>query len=91
MTADGRQKGQTKPFHYLSPVVRRRSSELVESPGTAPGSERFITTPVYRHSRLAPAPGNIGAKGCRKKSKPKRPISPHRRIFGGGRTREVAG
>src|SRR4051812_37454940 len=30
--------------------------ELVESPGTAPGSERFITTPVYRHSRLAPAP-----------------------------------
>src|ERR1700682_5747135 len=28
---------------------------LVEAPGTAPGSERFIATSVYRHSRLAPA------------------------------------
>src|ERR1700730_12289269 len=43
--------------------------ELVESPGTAPGSERFITTPVYRHSWLAPALRNIGANGCRKKSR----------------------
>src|SRR5580700_10338916 len=40
----------------------------VEAPGTAPGSERFITTAIYRHIRLAPAPGNIGANGCRKKS-----------------------
>jgi hypothetical protein len=36
---------------------------LVESPGTAPGSERFITTAIYRHSRLAPATLNISAKG----------------------------
>src|SRR5262245_48964309 len=35
---------------------------LVEAPGTAPGSDRFITTAIYRHSRLAPAPGNIGAE-----------------------------
>jgi hypothetical protein len=41
---------------------------LVESPGTAPGSEWFITTAIYRHSRLAPAPLNISAKGCRKKT-----------------------
>src|ERR1700726_4158587 len=34
----------------------------VEAPGTAPGSERFITTAIYRHIRLAPAPPNIGAK-----------------------------
>jgi len=27
----------------------------VEAPGTAPGSERFITTAIYRHSRVAPA------------------------------------
>ena len=24
---------------------------VVEAPGTAPGSEKFITTAVYRHSR----------------------------------------
>jgi hypothetical protein len=27
--------------------------ELVEAPGTAPGSDRFITTAIYRHSRQA--------------------------------------
>src|SRR6266851_8441851 len=42
---------------------------LVEAPGTAPGSERFITTAIYRHSRLAPAPINIGMKGCRRKTR----------------------
>ena len=36
---------------------------MVEAPGTAPGSERFIATAIYRHIRLAPAPINIGAKG----------------------------
>src|SRR5271157_1258117 len=35
---------------YFDPI-------LVESPGTAPGSERFIPTAVYRHIRLAPAEG----------------------------------
>src|SRR3954466_9892154 len=29
---------------------------LVEAPGTAPGSDGFIPTLVYRHSRLATAP-----------------------------------
>jgi hypothetical protein len=29
---------------------------MVEAPGTAPGSEWFITKAVYRHIRLAPAP-----------------------------------
>jgi len=28
----------------------------VEAPGTAPGSDGFITTAVYRHSRVSPAP-----------------------------------
>jgi len=32
---------------------------LVEAPGTAPGSDRFITTAIYRHSRQA-GPLNIG-------------------------------
>src|SRR5262249_62381524 len=45
---------------------------MVEAPGTAPGSDRFITTVVYRHSRLAPAATNIGAQGWRKKSKERR-------------------
>jgi len=33
---------------------------MVEAPGTAPGSEWFITTAVYRHSRQA-GTLNIGA------------------------------
>jgi hypothetical protein len=41
---------------------------MVEAPGTAPGSDGFITTAVYCHSRLAPALLNIGAQGGRKKS-----------------------
>ena len=36
---------------------------MVEAPGTAPGSDGFITLPVYRHIRLAPAPVNIGDRG----------------------------
>jgi len=41
----------------------------VEAPGTAPGSEWFITTAIYFHSRRT-GTLNIGAKGwerqCRK-------------------------
>ena len=33
----------------------------MEAPGTAPGSDRFITQAVYRHSRL-PDTHNIGPK-----------------------------
>src|SRR3974390_3199484 len=33
--------------------ARRLGWARVEAPGTAPGSERFITTAIYRHSRLA--------------------------------------
>src|SRR5262245_40661867 len=36
---------------------------LVEPPGTAPGSDGFITTAIYRHSRVAPAPLNISGEG----------------------------
>ena len=32
---------------------------MVEAPGTAPGSDGFITLPVYRHSRVAPAERDI--------------------------------
>src|SRR5215468_5429405 len=41
----------------FAPAEARHSGRAwVEAPGTAPGSERFITTAIYRHSRLAPAP-----------------------------------
>src|ERR1700733_10395636 len=39
---------------------------LVEAPGTAPGSEWFIATAIYFHSRRTGTP-NIGRK-CREKS-----------------------
>src|SRR5438105_4060438 len=41
---------------------------LVEAPGTAPGSERFIATSVYRHSRLAPAPRIYAIAGGEKRA-----------------------
>ena len=42
-------------------LTRLRSREpVVEAPGTAPGSDRFIPTAIYRHSRQAGI-GNIGA------------------------------
>src|SRR5215475_11856283 len=40
---------------------------MVEAPGTAPGSEWFITKAVYRHIRLAPAPQYISRSGGKKK------------------------
>ena len=41
---------------YFAPTEARLSLRVwVEAPGTAPGSEGFIATAVYRHSRLAPA------------------------------------
>jgi hypothetical protein len=41
---------------------KRARRAWVEAPGTAPGSEWFIATAVYCHSRQAGAP-NIGGKG----------------------------
>src|SRR6266849_2127144 len=41
---------------------------MVEAPGTAPGSEWFIATAIYRHSRQA-GTANIGVKGPRRKSR----------------------
>ena len=53
--------------HVLYALVDPVSAPLVEPPGTAPGSDRFITTPVYRHSRpLRDGRANIGA-GVKKK------------------------
>src|ERR1044072_7007919 len=52
------------------PLRPRRScfGPVVEPPGTAPGSDRFITTPVYRHSRpLRDGTLNIGGEGLRRK------------------------
>src|SRR5262252_7744723 len=44
---------------YFAPTdaaaLRLAAAASVEAPGTAPGSDRFITTAIYRHSRLAPA------------------------------------
>src|SRR3954469_9445313 len=41
---------------YFAPAEAHvRPWAWVEAPGTAPGSDRFITTAIYRHIRLAPA------------------------------------
>src|SRR5579872_1565496 len=48
------------PLHRL---IRRA---LVEAPGTAPGSDRFIATVIYRHSRRTGVL-NIGVKPIRQK------------------------
>ena len=39
--------------------MNRRKREMVEAPGTAPGSATLISNGVYRYSRL-PDPLNIG-------------------------------
>src|SRR4029079_5465710 len=41
---------------YFAPAEARARRAWVEAPGTAPGSDGFITTAVYRHSRVSPAP-----------------------------------
>src|SRR5215831_7248149 len=83
----GTMPGKSTPFTPSSILFRPRlgiSSQwysrplttdplMVEAPGTAPGSDRFITTAIYCHSRLAPAVPNISAEGCRKKSIERRP------------------
>src|SRR5207244_12637430 len=38
----------------FAPADTRQNRAWVEAPGTAPGSEGFIATAIYRHSRLAP-------------------------------------
>jgi len=48
---------------------------LVEAPGTAPGSEWFITTAIYRHSRQAGVT-NIGPQDRREKSHVRSPAGP---------------
>src|SRR4029077_6269317 len=41
---------------YFAPAEARLAVRAwVEAPGTAPGSEGFIATAIYRHSRLTPA------------------------------------
>jgi hypothetical protein len=47
---------------------------MVEAPGTAPGSDRFITMTVYRHSRL-PGTTNISAIGGFSKQETKKHAS----------------
>src|SRR5262244_3807760 len=53
---------------YFAPAETRARRALVEAPGTAPGSDGFIATAIYRHSRVAPAHRNISAEGYRRKS-----------------------
>jgi len=49
---------KSAPFTPSSILFRPRPNlprrAWVEAPGTAPGSEGFIATAIYRHSRLAP-------------------------------------
>ena len=47
---------ENTPFTPLSILFRPhglfpRGEEMVEAPGTAPGSDGFITMAIYRHSR----------------------------------------
>jgi len=56
--------GDSKHLYYarrswFAPVRARRGGNLVEAPGTAPGSATLISCTVYRHSRL-PDGLNIG-------------------------------
>src|SRR6478609_11631282 len=53
---------------YFAPAETCARRALVEAPGTAPGSDGFIATAIYRHSRVAPAQRNISAEGYRRKS-----------------------
>jgi hypothetical protein len=59
---------KTRPLRprrsYFAPAETHRSGgwAWVEAPGTAPGSEWFIATAIYFHSRQAGIP-NIGGKG----------------------------
>ena len=46
----------------------------VEPPGTAPGSDRFITTPVYRHSRPCGWPDQYRGAEVKKKGWPRRTL-----------------
>jgi hypothetical protein len=55
---------KSTPFTPSSILFR---PHMVEAPGTAPGSEWFITTAIYRHSRQA-GPLNIGANESGRKS-----------------------
>src|SRR5262252_4694640 len=59
-----------EPYRAKARPLRPRRScfapVMVEAPGTAPGSEWFITTAIYRHSRQAGSL-NIGANGLRRK------------------------
>src|SRR5215813_14396079 len=52
---------------YFAPAETCARRALVEAPGTAPGSDGFIATAIYRHSRVAPADTNISAEGYRRK------------------------
>src|SRR5216683_6583255 len=68
---------------YFAPAETRLATRLcskrferawVEAPGTAPGSEWFIATAIYFHSRRA-GTLNIGRKS-REKQSPRRPFGP---------------
>jgi hypothetical protein len=56
------------PVSPPSGAAVRRQKDLVEAPGTAPGSDGFITTAIYRHSRPKPALMNIGNYRYQKQS-----------------------
>src|SRR6202042_1080814 len=57
---------------------------LVEAPGTAPGSEWFIATAIYFHSRRTGTP-NIGGKGLERQgfgaTRPRFPLDRFRLVF----------
>jgi hypothetical protein len=57
---------KTRPLRprrsYFAPAKSHQGWILVEAPGTAPGSEWFIATVIYFHSRRTGVP-NIGGNG----------------------------
>jgi len=75
----GTMPSKSTPFTPSSILFR---PHMVEAPGTAPGSEWFITTAIYRHSRQAGRP-NIGANAPRRKA----PLRQLCKASAGGRMR----
>ena len=58
------------PWTASAPASRESAAELVEAPGTAPGSATLIPQSVYRHSQAMPDPDTY------RRSSPSAPVFP---------------
>ncbi len=74
----GTSPSKSTPFTPSSILFRPhwlpgQAGKMVEAPGTAPGSERFITMTVYCHSSCEPSLYKGRARGCKWLGHKKRP------------------